>query len=211
MPDKSPTDPLAVADDGKVTTVGDRIVAHLAAGAPKEEAAAAAGIGRSTLYLWLRVGADAASAVARAELLGQHAPVLDDRTTACMEFAAAVERAMAEWEVGAVTLLERLARGGLPVTKVVEVQENNGGQLTTVTRTTTTMTTLPDVRALTWKLERARPTRWGPPAIVVGVAGTDAGVGAAAAGPARAVELAGQVREFRAAIEAQATEVPSDG
>lgn len=197
---KSPADPITLA--GVTMTVGEQILRYLRAGAPKVEAAAAAGIGHTTLYQWLRIGADASSALARAELAGLPAPDLDDRAMACLAFASDVDQVIAEWEVRNLGVLSQLAAGTLKTKRTVERRDGNGQVLE---RVVTEETMLPDARAITWMLERRAPQRWGPPAVLVGI-GVDAGVGAAVAGATRAVELAGQVREYRAAIEATASE-----
>lgn len=145
--------------DGKTTrkvTVADQIVQSITAGNYFEQSCAAAGVGKSTGYRWLREGALAAR---RLEAGGTAKKAkLTANDLACMEFWHAVVEAEAMWEVAAVTTLEQLGRGGL--THVTETERRDPqGKL--IDRTTKTETLAPDVRVLLWRLERKFPERYG--------------------------------------------------
>ena len=68
---------------------------------------------------------------------------------------------MAEAEQRDVATLAAVARGGLPLIKTVERWETGAdGQEVLVERQVTRTDSPPDVRALTWRLERRNPERW---------------------------------------------------
>ena len=86
---------------------------------------------------------------------------LSARQRHCADFLAAVRTAQAEAEQRDVLRLAQLARGGLPQSRTTERWEfGEDGERRLVERTTVTTTTLPDLRALTWRLERRFPDRW---------------------------------------------------
>ena len=144
-------------EDGTTSTltVAEVIVEAITAGAYFEHATAAAGVTTSTGYDWLKRGARAATAIAKGDTTRSKLGAMDRR---CLEFSEAVERAEAQWAVGANIVLERLARGGIEQRTVTEKRDNNGAL---VERTTKTEATLPAAQVLEWRLERRFPDQYG--------------------------------------------------
>jgi hypothetical protein len=140
-------------EDGPVT-VADRIVNGLRAGAYFEQAVAAAGVAKDTAYGWLRIAGKV-----RIRARGSLDTIeLTHHETNCLRFSDAVAEAEASWEVGALALLEQLARGGIEQLREVVKVDANG---TVLERTTTREHTLPSAQVLEWRLERKIPERYG--------------------------------------------------
>jgi transposase-like protein len=85
-------------------TVADKIVEHLERGSYMEQAAAAAGINKTTLYDWLRGGAHAISKHSQGSRLRAEERRL-------MDFSHAVEVAQAIAEVNGLARIDALANG----------------------------------------------------------------------------------------------------
>lgn len=83
----------------------ERIVTAVRAGSYLDDAAALAGIGRSTLFLWL---AEGRAAQQKAEA-GQK---LTDRETSCLDFLDAVESARAEAQLRNIAIVQKAANEG---------------------------------------------------------------------------------------------------
>lgn len=157
MPAGRPADldrPLGTitTDDGERTvTVSERIVASLRAGNYLEPSAAAAGVSKAVVYNWLKT---AGYANKRYEGDRTRMTPFEER---CCRFLDAIDEAQGIWEVGALTQLERLARGGIEIKKTTTKYNSDG----TVERTETIEHTLPDKQVLEWRLERRHEDRWG--------------------------------------------------
>lgn len=98
------TDVAWHTDDGTPVTVADRIPQLIAQGNYMETAAAAAGIGKTAVYDWLRIAATAHGKVHRGERLTAH-------ERRCIDFANAVAEAEADAEAKDLERLATLADG----------------------------------------------------------------------------------------------------
>lgn len=147
---------IGYTEEGDPITVGNRIVNALRAGAYFEQACSAAAVHKETAYGWLRI-AGKARIRARGDL-DSIDDTLTDHERACLTFSDSVAEAESSWEVGALALLERLARGGIAQVKTVVKVDTKGKVLET---TTTTEHSLPSAQVLEWRLERRFPQRYG--------------------------------------------------
>lgn len=148
--------------------VAATIVRYMRMGAYIETAAAAAGRSKVTLYEWMKTGA-------RAREKGRRVTAHEQ---ACIDFLNAVDTALAESELEDVSKIATLAQGGRQVTTVREkvqvVDGPNGSKIEQVVeRTTNTETLAPSLAALTWRLERRFPDKYGRQRIEV--TGADGG------------------------------------
>lgn len=148
---------IRTTEEGRDVTVADDIVNALRAGSYFEPAALAAGTTKTTAYGWLkRAGALRIEAAAHGGNLD--ALPLNPHDRSCIAFSDAVREARAQWEIGALATLERLARGGIERVRTVKKVDAQGNVLET---TETTEHTLPDAKVLIWRLERAFPDTHG--------------------------------------------------
>lgn len=151
---------------GAPVTASERIIQALRAGNFVEEAAAAAGVNKTTIYEWLLLGARAANDVAEGRLKRSKLTKYQRRL---IEFSNAVAQADGEWVVGTNASLERLGRGGIEqvtVRETVTLLRDADGNLTgeeEVTRVTTTSRSMPNSAVLMWRLAR-RSAKYGRPA-----------------------------------------------
>lgn len=149
-------------ETGEVETVADAIVRYVRKGNYLETVAHLVGVNKGTIGQWLRDGAAAHDRI----LTGAKRRDLTAHQRRCLDLARNVRQAMAESESEDVVALGQLAHGGIPQVKTVTVTEavrDADGEETssTLVRTTTTVThSLPDARALTWRLTRRFPQRW---------------------------------------------------
>lgn len=146
---------IAHDDEGHPVTVADRIVNGLRAGSYFEPAVAAAGIAKTTAYGWLRIAGKIRlenNGVDPDELL-----FLSDNERRCCRFLHAVEEAEGIYEIGALTTLERLARGGLTVKTVTTKRDAHGA---TIEVTEKIETLAPNAQVLEWRLSRRFPERY---------------------------------------------------
>lgn len=141
-----------VREDGSRLTVGDAIVEALRAGNYIEVAASQVGVGKTAVYEWLARGARA-----RRQSIRSGDPVPPSERI-FVGFADAVEEAQAVAEARDVALLASLARGGI-VQEVITETVDAEGHL--VNRKVERRRTLPDAKALMWRLERRFTSRWG--------------------------------------------------
>lgn len=116
--------------------LAERIVGYVKAGAYIETAAASAGISKVTLYAWLRKGATA-----------KNGPYL--------RFAQDVERALATDELRGVTTIERIAMA--TAQRTVQCPSCKTEFATAIPVAPTNV----QLAALTWKMERKFPDRYG--------------------------------------------------
>lgn len=144
---------LRIADDGTTETVADRIVAHVRSGAYIEEAAGAAGVNKTTVYDWLKIGARAEAHLAA----GKPRSALSRHQRRCAEFSNAVGSADAIATATDVALTAKLAAG---VTKTIETVKVDA-QGNTLERTTRVESAIPDGAMVRWRLERRKPHQWG--------------------------------------------------
>lgn len=140
-------------------TNADRIIELIGAGAYVERACKTVDIAKGTFYGWLQVAGHA-----RAKLAANPNARLSAHERRCVEFSDAVDRAEAEYEMGALLQLERLA-AGLPVEKVTEryevIVDANGQQVERlVERKVVRERNAPDARVIMWKLTRRFPERY---------------------------------------------------
>lgn len=86
-------------------TTQERIVSAVRSGAYLDDAAALAGVGRSTLFLWLSEGK-------KAQQKEENAEKLTDRDRLCLDFLDAVESARAEAQLRNVAIIQKAANEG---------------------------------------------------------------------------------------------------
>lgn len=178
-------------------TAGERIVQCLRMGAYVETAAATAGVDKTTVYEWLKVGAQATAKITAGTAT---ASKLTAHETRCMEFSHAVAEAQALAEMDDLATLAELGAGGRQATSTVTKRNAAGEVLEHVTKVETLQ---PNAAVLTWRLERRHPDRWGRRRIEV--SGPD--------GEAIPVEarVAGIVAAARAFHGAPVTQADDDG
>lgn len=136
-------------------TAGQRIVEALRIGNYVETAAALAGVDKTTVYEWLKVGATATDLVHRQ---GKRMKDLTQHQRDCMAFSHAVAEAEAASEVEDVAELAALGRGGRQVTTTTTKRDADGKVIEHVTKVETTQ---PNAQVLEWRLERRHPDKYG--------------------------------------------------
>lgn len=136
-------------------TAGQRIIEAIRIGEYVETAAALAGVDKTTVYEWLKVGAGATDAVARQ---GRTLKSLTQHQRDCMEFSHAVAEAEALARTDDVATLAELGRGGRQMVTTT-VKRNPQGEV--IEHTTRTETAQPNAAVLMWRLERRWPAEWG--------------------------------------------------
>ena len=193
---------VAIDANGQEITAADRIIQCIRMGGYHETAAAAAGVDKTTLYEWLKVGAHATDLHHR-----QGIPLrkLTAHQQRCMEFSHAVAEAEAIAEMDDVATLAELAQGGR-IQRTVTTKRDAEGKVLEATERTETLQ--PNAAVLTWRLERRHPDRWGRRRIEV--SGPD---GDAIPVEVRVASIVAAARAFHGetpAIDARATEVDDD-
>lgn len=190
------THEVTTNDDGTTTrvTVGEAIVRNLAAGGYVEQAAAACGIDKPTLYAWLKRGARAR----RKSLNGKGAVPATDRQY--VEFSNAVATGQVKPLTRAEATIAQLMAGGRTV-RHETVKTNAAGEV--LERTVRTETLAPDAASIRWWLER----RWSKLYGHLGSLEITGADGAPLIPEAdRARDLAEALADFQAGREAQAAE-----
>lgn len=186
---------LARTPDGKPITVADRIITALRNGNYLEPAAAAAGVHKSSVYEWLKVGANAN---AKLQQPGVNKSALSQHERRCALFSDAVAEAEAAWEADANEQLHRLGTGqitAVTVTEKVQVSdEHPDGKI--IERTTKTETLAPNPQVLEWRLMRRFPERYTGRVEVSGPGGEPIPI------EVRARNLAEALRDFQAGATA---------
>ncbi|KAB2351617.1 hypothetical protein [Actinomadura rudentiformis] len=184
-------------DDG----VREQLLEAISHGATVESAAAAAGIGVSTYYRWMERGHDAAETL-------QEDGTVDSREEPFREFWEAATRAHARGEVFNAALLRKIAEGGYVVkSRTKRYRDPASGQ---VVEETETDLAPPDLRAVTFYLERRHRQGWGKNIEQLEVSGPGGGP-IPMVGPGGLAALAARVEENLAEYlaELEAAE-PSD-
>jgi len=156
-----------LAPDGRSTipiTTADRIVELIRIGAYIETAAAAAGVHRRTLLLWLQDGAEAATALAT----GASRSSLTRYQRLAADFSRAVATARAEADAAADARIETHARGGFE-RRIVTTRRDASGAVLEVSERVETLPPNPQVEM--WRYERKN----GRAADRVEVSGPDGG------------------------------------
>lgn len=187
---------VGTGPDGENITAADRIVQCIRMGGYHETAAAAAGVDKTTLYEWLKVGAQATDLHQR-----QNVPLskLTAHQQRCMAFSHAVAEAEALSEMDDVATAAELAAGGR-VHKVVTTKRNAQGEVLEHSERVETLQ--PNAAVLTWRLERRFPERYGRRRIEI--SGPD---GDAIPVEVRVRSIVAAARAFHGeAIDARATE-----
>jgi hypothetical protein len=186
-------------------TAAQRIIEVLRIGEYVETAAAIAGVDKTTIYEWLRIGAAATDMVHRQ---GKRPAELTSHQRRCMEFSHAVDEAQALARTDDVAALAELGQGGRQIVTTTTKRDAEGKVLEHVTRTETAQ---PNAAVLMWRLERRHPggketPGWGrKPLEISGPDGEPIPV------EVRAQSITAALREFqRQPIEATATEVMDD-
>lgn len=205
--------PLVIARDAegnptRSTTVSEKILSAMRAGAGITQAAASANVTTRTVYSWMATGARIEQAAALAQVENLPPPTPTPHEARCVDFLHAVNIAEADWEILQLTTLEQLGRGGieqLTTTVKVERQTDDKGNPVEVEveRSERRSMTLPDARVIMWRLERRFPDRYRPQVQVEHVG--DAGAGRAAE-LSDVLEAHAQAKAARL-IEAAATDV----
>jgi len=136
----------------------ERIVQAMRAGNYLEPACSSAGIQKTVVYKALRNAADLhARAAAQGVDNVLEVPGLERYDRTCVEFAAAVASAEAEWEVHANTQLERIGLGGQTIVTITEKHDAQGNL---IERSTRTEEQAPNPQVLEWRLTRRFPARY---------------------------------------------------
>lgn len=146
---------IATRPDGTPVTVADRILETVRTGGYIETAAARAGIPKSILYTWLKNAARASQRLHAGETTPAQ---LTRNERRCIEFADALDAALADSETEELATHRRLALGGHEVVTVTVKVDEQGRELE---RSERRETLAPNARALEWRLERRFPDRWG--------------------------------------------------
>ena len=155
--------------DGRPVTACEALVERLRGGAHREEAARSVGISKASLYDWIKRGALARGRAARGETV--------ERTERrFIQFLDAVEEAEAQAQLTDWSRLGTLAAGGVvqvTTREKVEMVTDADGKTTerVIERVTTSDATLPSVAALTWRMERRWPHRFGRRVELTGAGG----------------------------------------
>lgn len=142
--------PLRSTRDGATITVADEIIERVRAGATRADAAGSVGIAKSTLQLWIRDGARAATR----RLQGEE---LDDQDQVLADFSDREAQATAEWKVEQELQLGVLSSGR---TRLIETQKLDAAG-NVLERTTRKEGLEPDARVIMWRLERRFPEQYG--------------------------------------------------
>jgi hypothetical protein len=131
-----------------------RIVEAVRVGSYLEPAVKRAGIHHDTAYGWLEI-AGRIRLRSRGQAIDES--TLTDHELHCLQFSEALDEAEGMWEVGALTLLERLARGGLEIRKTTTKRDATGA----VVEVSETVETLaPNAQVIEWRLTRRHQERW---------------------------------------------------
>lgn len=154
---------------GTTITVADTVIEAVRAGCFPEAAAAAAGINRSTLYDWQRVGARALQRMAN----GTPRSALSRKERLCADFSDRILQAYAEATAIEVTTAAQLARGGLKLNSTTTRTETTPTGVK-VTTTTKVDELAPDSAMLRWRLAQRERETWGK-AAALEVTGADGG------------------------------------
>lgn len=190
---------VVLVRDGKRITAGERIVEALRIGEYVETAAALANVDKTTVYEWLKVGANAHDLVNRQ---GRTLKSLTKHQLDCMEFSHAVAQAQAAARVEDVATLAEVAQGGRQIVTTT-TKRNAEGEV--IEHTTRTETAQPNVAALTWRLERRWPEEWGRRRVEV--SGPD---GDPIPVEVRAQSLVAALKAHQGAIDTTATTMDDD-
>lgn len=137
-------------EGGERITVADEIIERVRGGASNVDAAVSVGIARSTLQDWLREGARHASRRLNGERLTRKEAGLAD-------FSDREAQAVAEWKVEQEIQLGILSSGR--ERRIVTEKRDAAGNL--IEKTERTEGLEPDLRAITWRLERRFPEQYG--------------------------------------------------
>lgn len=190
--------------DGRTQTTAEAIIERLRTGAYRAEAARSVGVTYSHMNQWCYEGA-------KARLAENHRPLTRNEKL-FRDFLNGVEEAEAQAIFTDWTRLGRMAAGGaerVVITEKVERVEDpeHKGRFVErlVERTTRTERTLPDVRALIWRLEHRWPQKFGPQ-VQVHVDGEIDHTVLDTKDRARA--LAAEIKDYLSAIETGAVELP---
>lgn len=157
-------EPAKVRDDNVIParTVEDEILRRMANGSHVDTAAGAIGINRYTLHDWLKVGGRAirdlnkGTRAPHGDPNRTGLPTLSEHEQRLVWFSRAVEATEDRWVERQEELLEKITSGGI-IREIVTVK--TGPDDNVIETTTRTEPTLPDTRAMTWRLERHRATR----------------------------------------------------
>jgi hypothetical protein len=151
----------------------DKVAGFVAAGHYMETACAFAGVAKHTFLMWLKEGR-------RYQRMKEERPdetLPDPRRESYLKFLEKIEKAMATAEVRDLTVIDKVAQGGLDmgqttrtvrrvpvlnnVTGAIMIDEH--GQVIyreEVTEVIATSKTLPQWTAAAWRLERRNADRW---------------------------------------------------
>ncbi|MFG2004831.1 hypothetical protein ACGFNU_37355 [Spirillospora sp. NPDC048911] len=186
--------PLRLLNDD----VRDQLLEAISHGATIESAVAAASISTTTYYRWMERGQDALDTL-------QETGELDPAEEPFREFREAATRAHAQGEVFNAALLRKIAEGGYVVkTRTKRYRDAASGQ---VVEETEVDLAPPDLRAVTFYLERRHPDGWGKTVEQLEVSGPEGGpipmVGPGGLAPS-AARVEENLAEYRAELEATA-------
>lgn len=152
--------PTKLTDD-----LAQRIVAKLRMGCYVEEAAAATGVSKHSIYAWEKIGATVRDQI-EDPTSGLTLSKLSTHERRCLDFLEAVETAQDSWFSQATDTLNLMSFGGHEAVTVTVTEEHlkaddpraPGEVIRTVTKTEILP---PNLAALTWRMERLRPKVYG--------------------------------------------------
>ena len=136
----------------------ERIVEAVRVGNYLEPAIKRAGVPKSTVYGWLEVAGRLRIKARGADI---DPKTLSPFESVCLAMSDALDAADGMWEVGALATHERIMRGGIPLSTVTEEWDQTVSPPVIVKRKVVTSHTLPDARAIEWRLQHRMRERWG--------------------------------------------------
>lgn len=153
----------------------DKVAGFVAAGHYMETACAFSGVTKPTYLKWLREGRKFQRDISG---LPEGETITDHVREAYLAFLLKIERAVATAEVRDLTVIDKVAQGGLPIGQTTKTQrrvpmisnvtgepirDRETGEILfreETTEVTTEAKTLPVWTAAAWRLERRNPDRW---------------------------------------------------
>jgi len=153
--------PARTDPDGTVHTSGDVVVERIRLGLDYQSASDSAGVSRRTLHTWRLTAARHRASQAQGV-------TLTDVEQKYVDFLHDLEKAEAEAEANRLSIIQRTAQGGIPVTRTTTKYDADGDMSV---QTVVVETTLPVRQAGAWILERRLPGKYARRVEVTGAEG----------------------------------------